>query len=139
MARLRFCSAIIQSLRVLFLALVMVISVADILTSSSTCAGAAYRWAMTWWPSSLTLILRACDSHWAVFRTRPRRPWSPAIVRPDVDATSWTFSSQLMKLISGSVSRVCLMLSGVSFIEGIVVLGWVVVLLLTLLRCCNNT
>ncbi len=39
----------------------------------------------------------------------------------------------------GSVSRVCLMLSGVAFIEGIVVLGWVVVLLLTLLRCCNNT
>ncbi len=30
MARLRFCSAIIQSSRVLFLALVMVISVADI-------------------------------------------------------------------------------------------------------------
>ena len=35
----------------------------------------------------MTLIFRACESHWAVFRTRPRRPWSPAIVRPDVDAT----------------------------------------------------
>ncbi len=69
----------------------------------------------------------------------PRRPWAPAIVRPVVDATSWTFSSQLMKLISRSMSRVCLIVSVVSCIDGIVVLGWVVVLLLTLLRCCNNT
>ncbi len=77
--------------------------------------------------------------HWAAFMTRPRRPWVPAIVRPVVDATSWTFNSQLMKLISGSLSRVCLMVSVVSCIDGIVVLGWVVVLLLRLLRCCNNT
>ncbi len=38
-------------------------------------------------------------------------------------ATSWMFKSQLMKLISGSTSRVCLMRSCVSCVEGIVVLG----------------
>jgi hypothetical protein len=31
------------------------------------------------------------------------------------------------------------MVSAVSCIDGIVVLGWEVVLLLTLLSCCNNT
>ena len=51
------------------------------------------------------------------------------------------FNSQGMKLISGSVSKVCLMLSCVSLVAGIVliVVGWVGGILITLLRCLNNT
>ena len=46
-----------------------------------------------------------------------------------------------MKLISGSVSKVCLMQSCVSLVAGIVliVVGWVGGILITLLRCLNNT
>ncbi len=48
----------------------------------------------------------------------------PVIVRPVVDATSWTFSSQLMKLISGSMSRVCLIVSVVALTALLFLGGW---------------
>ncbi len=59
-------------------------------------------------------------SHWVGFKTRLKRPraWTERAVAA---ATSWMFNSQLMKLISGSISRVCLMQSCVSCVEGSVV------------------
>ncbi len=74
------------------------------------------------------LKLDTCVSHWVGFKTRLKRPraWTERAV-----------AAQLMKLIYGSTSRVCLMRSCVSCVEGIFVLwvgGGILITLLSALK-----
>ncbi len=77
------------------------------------------------------------ELHWIWLRTKLKSP-RECIERAVAAATSSMFNSQGMKLISGSTSRVCLMRSCASFIEGrrcLLLMGGCGGILITLLRC----
>ncbi len=135
MASFSCCSALIQSSRILFLIRATVICDAVMSSLTSWKSGSTNRSAITAYPSTM-LMFKACMSHCFWFKTRLKSPraWR---LRAFVTATTWMFNSQGMKLISGSVSRVCLMMSCVSLVEGTVwsLLGECGGILITLLRC----